>query len=215
MPVEIPSADVPPENAAELLEDVVSWIRRFVALPHEHATYAVALWIAHTYVVRCFETTPRLAFLSPEPGSGKSRALEVIEALVSDPVLTMNASVSYLFRRMSVEDGAPLPAVLFDEVDTVFGRKVSDSNEELRGILNSGYRDSATVGRTTIRGKELIAEEWPTFCPVALAGLDDLPDTIMTRSIVVRMRRRAPNEVIEPYRRKTTAAESEIGRAHV
>jgi hypothetical protein len=37
--------------------------------------------------------------------------------------------------------------------------------------------------------------------------LDDLPDTIMSRSIVVRMRRRAPDEVIEPFRHRVHAAE--------
>src|SRR5262249_20869089 len=42
----------------------------------------------------------------------------------------------------------------------------------------------------------------PAYCAVSLAGLGDLPDTILSRSIVVRMRRRAPGEVVEAYRRR-------------
>jgi hypothetical protein len=36
----------------------------------------------------------------------------------------------------------------------------------------------------------------------ALAGLSDLPDTVHSRAVIVRMRRRAPDEIIEPYRRR-------------
>jgi Protein of unknown function (DUF3631) len=46
----------------------------------------------------------------------------------------------------------------------------------------------------------------PAYCAVAIAGLGNLPDTILTRSIVIKMRRRAPDEQIEPYRRRDHAA---------
>ena len=51
----------------------------------------------------------------------------------------------------------------------------------------------------------MFTEELPAYCAVALAGLDDLPDTLMSRSIVVRMRRRAPHEIIEPFRHRVHA----------
>jgi hypothetical protein len=44
--------------------------------------------------------------------------------------------------------------------------------------------------------------EFPAYCAVAIAGLGDLPDTILTRSVVVRMRRRATSERVEPFRRR-------------
>jgi hypothetical protein len=53
-----------------------------------------------------------------------------------------------------------------------------------------------------VRGKEVFTEELPAYCAVALAGLGDLPDTILTRSVIVKMRRRAPTEKVEPYRRR-------------
>ncbi len=35
-----------------------------------------------------------------------------------------------------------------------------------------------------------------------MAGLGSLPDTILTRSVIIRMRKKAPNEKCEPYRRR-------------
>ena len=83
-----------------------------------------------------WESTPRLAFLSPEPGSGKSRALEVTELLVPRPVHAVNTTPAYLFRKVSDEAG--LPTILFDEIDTVFGPRAKE-NEDIRGMLNAGH----------------------------------------------------------------------------
>lgn len=191
-------------DGAALLASVHQFLGRFVAYPSEHAQLAHALWIAHTHLMDAWESTPRIAFLSPEPGSGKTRALEITETLVPRPVEAVNATPAYLFRKVSDPDG--LPTILFDEIDTLFGPKAKE-NEEVRGILNAGHRRGAVAGRCVIRGKEILTEELPAFCAVALAGLGNLPDTILTRSVVIKMRRRAPSERVEPYRRRIHAAE--------
>lgn len=184
-------------RTAELLNDIREFLARFVVYPSRYELTAHALWIAHAWLMDCWESTPRIAFLSPEPSSGKSRALEVTEPLVPRPVHSVNTSPAYLFRKVS--DPAGRPTILYDEIDTVFGPKAKD-NEDIRGMLNAGHRKGATAGRCVVRGKEVFTEELPAYCAVALAGLDDLPDTIMTRSVVVRMRRRAGDEQIEPWR---------------
>lgn len=185
--------------AVEVLDDVHGMLGRFVAYPSPHAHVAHTLWIAHAHAMEAWESTPRLAFLSPEPGSGKTRALEITETLVPRPVEAVNVTPAYLFRKVGDEAGAP--TILFDEIDTVFGPKAKD-NEEIRGLLNAGHRRGAVAGRCVVRGKLIETEEIPAYCAVALAGLGDLPDTILTRSVIVRMRRRAPNETVEPYRRR-------------
>lgn len=189
------------------LDDVEAFVRRFVAYPSDEAATAHVLWIAHTHLIEAFDNTPRIAFLSPEPGSGKSRALEVTEPLVPRPVVTVNSTPAYVFRKIS--DDAGTPTLLFDEVDAVFGARPSDSSEDLRGLLNSGYRRGAVAGRAVVRGKEVFTEELPSFCAVAMAGLNQLPDTIMTRTVVVRMQRRKASEVVQPYRRRVYKAEAE------
>lgn len=182
------------------LDDVERWLRRFVAYPSEAAVIGHVLWTVHTHLVAHFENTPRLAAISPEPGSGKSRLLEATEPLVPRPIITVNASTSYVFRKIA--DDAGLPTLLFDEVDSIFGPRPTPAAEELRGLLNSGYRRGAVTGRAVIIGKKVETEELPSFAPVALAGLNQLPDTLMTRSVVIRMQRRRPDQQVEPYRRR-------------
>lgn len=188
-----------PHRPDLLLDQVERFLERFVAYPSDHARVAHVLWIAHTHAMDVWDSTPRIAFLSPEAGSGKSRALEVTELLVPRPVHAVNTTPAYLFRK--VADDAGLPTILFDEIDTVFGPRAKE-NEDIRGLLNAGHRKGAIAGRCVVRGKEVFTEELPAYCAVALAGLDDLPDTLMSRSVVVRMRRRAPNEQVEPFRHR-------------
>ncbi|HUY25355.1 MAG TPA: DUF3631 domain-containing protein [Candidatus Saccharimonadales bacterium] len=192
-------------DGAALLDRVDGFLARYVAYPSEHARVAHALWIAHTFRMDAWESTPRIAFLSPEPGSGKTRALEVTELLVPRPVLAVNTTPAYLFRK--VADPAGLPTILYDEVDTLFGPKAKE-NEDVRGMLNAGHRKGAVAGRCVVRGRTVDTEELEAYCAVALAGLDDLPDTLMSRSVVIRMRRRSPEEPVEPFRRRECEAEA-------
>jgi hypothetical protein len=150
-----------------------------------------------------FRFSERLKLLtSAEPASGKTRALEITELLVPNPVTAVNVSPAYLFRKVGSEEGITL---LYDEIDTVFGPKARD-NEELRGLLNAGHRKGAVAGRCVVRGKSIETEEIPAYAAVAMAGLGWLPDTILSRTVIVRMRRRHAGERVEPYRRRVHAA---------
>ncbi|MFJ2651161.1 DUF3631 domain-containing protein [Streptomyces sp. NPDC087420] len=194
----------PPLDGAALLTEVETFHRRFNVFPSEAAYVAVALWDAHAHLLDCFDSTPRLAFLSPEPGSGKSRALEVVETLVPAPMTAVNASAAALFRSVSNPNGRP--TILFDEIDTVFGPKAGE-NEELRGFLNAGHRRTGVTYRCIGDGGNQTVQAFPSYCAVALAGLGNLPDTIMTRSVIIRMRRRARNERVEAFRARIHEAE--------
>ena len=197
------------KEGAAILNDVRSFLSRFVVYPSEHAKIAHVLWVAHAHLMGAWESTPRIAFLSPEPGSGKTRAMEVTELLVPNPVAAVNVTPAYLFRKVGSEDGPP--TILFDEIDTVFGPKARE-HEELRALLNSGHRRGAVAGRCVVRGKIIETEEIPSYAAVALAGLGWLPDTILSRSVIVRMRRRAPDEKIEAFRRRLHLPQGEALR---
>src|SRR3954451_21355151 len=187
-----------------LLADLHAFLGKFVAYPSDNEHVAHVLWIMHTHLMDAWESTPRIAFLSPEPGSGKTRALEVSELLVPNPVEAVNVTPAYLFRKVGSNQGCT--TVLYDEIDTVLGPKAKD-NEEIRGLLNAGHRRGAVAGRCVVKGKLVETEEIPAYCAVALAGLGGLPDTILSRSVILRMRRRAPGEVVEPFRRRINGPE--------
>jgi hypothetical protein len=185
------------ELGCALLDDVAKFIDTYMAYPTEDALVAVTLWVAHCHLLDAVESTPRLAHLSPEPGSGKTRALEVLETLTPTPMHVLSASAPAIFR--SIESDRP--TLLFDEVDAIFGRRgTDDSAEDLRALLNAGHRSGAQIPRCVGPSHEV--KKFPVFAAVALAGLGDLPDTLMSRSIVIRMRRRAPHEHVTAFRHR-------------
>lgn len=187
-----------PIDGAALLNEVEAFHRRFNVFPSEAAYVAVALWDAHAHLLDCFDSTPRIAFLSPEPGSGKSRALDVVETLVPRSMAAADASAAALFRSVSGIDGGR-PTILFDEIDTIFGPKAGE-NEQLRGFINAGHARGRPMYRCVGDGSNQQVQGFPSYCAVAVAGLGSLPDTIMTRSVIIRMRRRARNEKVEAFR---------------
>ena len=193
------------EPGADVLNDLEAFVLRFCAFPTEHYTVAIALWIAHTHCIDAFEITPRLAFVSETKQSGKSRALEVIDLTAAGSRYVAAMSTAYLFRLIDSNKAT----LLFDEVDTVFGPRARD-NEELRALINVGFRRSATIGRCVGDGARQTPTEFQAFAPMALAGIGDcLPDTVLDRSIVLRMRRRAPDEYVESLRYKTIRPQAE------
>ncbi len=194
----------------EILDDVREFIGRFVAFPTPGCLAAVTLWVAHTHLVMVGESSPRLALLSPEAGSGKTRTLEILELLVHNPMLSLSASPAAIFRSLKLNPRT----ILFDEVDAIFGKRGSDdSSENLRAMLNAGHRRGATIPRC--KGDTYEVVEYPVYAPAALAGLGDLPDTLMSRSVIVRMRRRLESESVVPFRRRLYAPEGHLLREQV
>lgn len=182
---------------AALLDELVKAARFYTVFPTNQAADAVALWIATTYAVCAFDTAPRLHFTGPEKRCGKSRALDIVEATCHRPLITVNASVAAVFRSI----GDDPPTLIMDEVDTVFGtagKKANDAHEDLRGLLNAGFQRNRPVLRCV--GPNQTVTEFPSFAMAAFAGIGDLPDTVADRSVVIRMRRKAPGESAAPYR---------------
>ena len=195
---------LPPEHdPAGLFDGLADFIGSYVIFATPEALVAVALWAAHSWAVDAFESSPRLALISPEKQSGKTRTLEVLELLCPNAMQSFNLTPAAIFRAIA----ADRPTLLFDEVDTIFGTR-APQHEELRGLLNAGHRNGQKAYRCVGDPKNMKVEAFPAFCAVALAGIGDLPDTIIDRSIVVKMRRRAPGESVRSFRARLAAAEA-------
>jgi hypothetical protein len=127
-----------PVDGKRLLDDLKAAFGSFVVLP-KWAPEALALWTVHTYAFHLRDVTAYLGIESPQKRCGKSTLLEVLSNLVNRPVVSANISPSAFFR--VIEETRP--TLLIDEADTLLR-----GNDELRGILNSGYtRSTAFVVR--------------------------------------------------------------------
>ena len=179
------------------LDLVESYLRRYVAYPNDYAVVAHALWIAHCHLIDEFDTTPRLAFMSGEKRSGKTRALEVTAPLVPNPELFFSPSPAAMVRL--INGGSYV--VMTDEIDGIFGRdKSTDGAIDLRTALNSGYKRGATYPRC--KPNTLEVERLKAFAPVAVAGIGSLPDTLADRAVIITMRRRMRNESVDTFRHR-------------
>jgi 5S rRNA maturation endonuclease (ribonuclease M5) len=194
----------PPPDTAELLDGVEALIHKYVVTSDEQRC-VLALWALHTHVIAAADTTPYIAITSAEKRSGKSRLLEILAQLVPRPLEAANISDAALFRALGAEDELPA-TVLFDEVDAVFKAK---EKEELRGLLNAGYRRGAKAYRCVGEGAKQTVTPFPVFGPKALAGIGELPDTIADRSIPIRLRRRSRDEPVARGRYKLIAVDCE------
>ena len=187
------------------LDGVRNFITRFVALSDAQAD-AITLWVAHAHAFDASETTPYMRVTSVGPSCGKTLLLEVCEALVPAPVLTSRLTGPALARLVDQDK----PTLLLDETDSTFVGN-SGSQNTLRGILNSGYKRSGKVIYAQGQGVKVCM----TFCPKMLAGIGDLPSTVMSRSVTIAMRKRSVFEKVESFRERTGRNEAMIPRTVV
>lgn len=217
----LPSTDLEPwpepVDGATLLDNLQRLLVCFVILP-KWAAETLALWIIHTYAFELRNVSTYLGIESPQKRCGKTTLLTLLSELVNRPVVASNISSPAFFR--IIEETRP--TLLIDEADTVLWR-----NDELRGILNSGYsRKTAFVVRVTgeprtpengFRNGEDAAPDEPQrssprsctgtrlarfscWCPKAIAAIGHLPETLADRCIVIRMQRKSGTEQCERLR---------------
>lgn len=176
-----------------LIEEIAETIKTLVIVP-EGTELAIALWIVHTYLIdpagehQVFRVSPILAINSPDRQCGKSVLCEVVMNLCPRSKLSMNLTESVLFRSMELEQ----PTLFIDEADTF----INKSRDSLIGILNAGYRPDGSVDR--MGGKNFDEmRSFKVWGAKVIAGIGDLPDTLSSRCIHIRMKRKLPHERVQ------------------
>jgi hypothetical protein len=185
------------------LHQVEKFIRRFVVLTDDQAT-AVALWVAHTHAFAAAIATPYLCISSAEMESGKTRLLEVLRLLTAKPWFTGRTTSAALTRKID----KIAPTLLLDESDAAFNGD-REYAETLRGVLNTGYGKGGAVTVCTGQGANIDVKDFSTFCPKGIAGLGRLPDTVQSRSIPIRLKKKLRSEPVERFRERKARAEGQ------
>jgi hypothetical protein len=97
--------------------------------------------------------------------------------------------------------------LLWDEVDAIFTGN-GGTNEDLRAMLNAGYKRTAYVARCV--GDSHSVQRFPVYSPVVLVGLAGaMPATITTRAITVHMRRKKRTDTAEEFRERIVQRDAE------
>jgi hypothetical protein len=183
-------------GCSDLLREIQQAVSRFMVL-EDYKVTAVSLWILHTYFIQkpqelqLFDFSPILHITSPEPECGKSTLFDILERLVNNPFSTMGASESSIFRSIELHQ----PTMMLDEFDHF---DVANRSP-LLGILNSGFKPNGSVTRMAI-GKSKNWDEvqhFSTWCPKVLCGIGNIPPTLQSRCITIKLRRKLASEKTE------------------
>lgn len=184
-PIEWPESEPWPEpvNGAGLLSSLSNLITTYIYIPRELAD-ALSLWIVHTHLHYRLEVSTFLNLTSATKRCGKSLLLEVMAELVYRPQLVAgDMTPATLFRTIEKFE----PTLLLDEVDTYLA-----DDRELRGVLNGSQRRATAFVIRTV-GEHFEPRRFATWCPKVLVGIGGLPDTVLDRSLVLRLERRPPS----------------------
>lgn len=184
-----------PVDGASLLDEIAGTVKRFIICEPEIAEVA-ALWIVFSWLIDHFQIAPMILITAPEMRCGKTQLLSLIGKMARRPLMASNISPAATYRVIE----AHAPTLLIDEADAFFR-----DNEDLRGIVNSGHgRDSAYVLRTV--GENFDPRRFSTWGAKVLCGIGRLQSTLMDRSLILELRRKAPGETAEKLRHANPAS---------
>lgn len=180
-----------PVNPIELFNALRNAIFDFV-ITNLNEQIAVILWVLQTYFIKP-PFVPQLcnhsAILnigSPVRACGKSTLREILEQLCPRPISMSNGSNATIYRLISKIQ----PTLFIDEADTFI-----ENRTELIGILNEGYKQAGKVYRQG--GKQWDdTQAFATWGAKCIVGIGSLPETLQSRCIPIRLRRKLPEESV-------------------
>ena len=198
-------SNIPP--GAELLDAVAAFFREYLVCD-DHQLTILTLWSASTHCPGAFSTAAYLDIRSPEPYSGKSVCLSLLNCIchiswyfTGAPGATM---VERFLQGRSLDDPGmeldprPFFTVLLDDCHHSFSRS---ERQPIVALLNSG----SDIGGYFPSGEE----DYDFFGPKAFAGNSPLPRSLAARSIPIVLRRPRPSEKFT--RLEYSAVEDVIG----
>jgi hypothetical protein len=184
------------ETPSTILDRIHDYITRYVAFSEPAQADVLSLFVLHTHAFQYARSTPYLYITSAEKQSGKTRTLEVLEQVCRNATRADNLTSSVMFRIIEHMQ----PTLMVDEADTIFS---GAKNEELRGVLNSGYKAGGFIYRAigNPNSDDGGIVKFGTFSPKILAGIDNghVPDTVLDRAIRINLRRKAPGQTVEEF----------------
>ncbi len=153
---------------------------KFVDFRNDTDADILSLWIMGTYLFPIFDAFPYI-YLVGVKRSGKTKTLLLIEKLAFNAILSSNISPSVLFRIVE----AKRCTLALDESEQLSDKT---KKEELRELLNSGYKQGAPAYRVKKGAKgNFEIESFEIYSPKAIANISGLDNVLEDRSITITM----------------------------
>ncbi|MDG6950169.1 MAG: hypothetical protein JRM77_10095, partial [Nitrososphaerota archaeon] len=173
----------PYSDYPSLYAEVRGFIERYLDLADDRGYDVFAAWIISTYLRDKWRAVPFLFFLG-NPGTGKTRALEIAQALSFRVLLVNSISAPAVFRI----DEEYHPTLCLDETEYLS----REERSEIVGLLNARYRKGGVTVRVGAKDKETGKMElqiFNVFGFTALAGTRGFLQSLESRCIIFYMQK--------------------------
>lgn len=199
--------DSPAHNNAKQLADLVDFLRQYLVCD-EHQLTVLALWTVHTWCFELFSTAAYLNVRSPEPQSGKTICLDLLDLLCRSPWLAPGADSRTVVQQLLRWESHATPAetseapllrtLLLDDCQHTLSLS---ERQPLVAMLNSGVRASSRY----VRG----GRRYCLFGPKAFAANSVLPHSLAARCIPVVLMRKPPSALVNRFVPATARAQAQ------
>ncbi len=188
-------------DGAALLNAQRAVFPTYSVLP-DHADVALALWALYTHCldvhavkgehVSTFAHNPLLVITSLLEDSGKTRLVEILIGLIRRPMAGVHTSRAALVRDLDRDH----PTAVLDEADTY-----QNLDKDYRYILDGAHTRRLAWDTTSIAkdDKYWKSKRRSIYVAIVLALIGDLPRTVMSRALVIRMQRKLESELIADF----------------
>jgi hypothetical protein len=165
-------------QGTEVLDAVASFLRKYLVCD-DHQLTILALWTASTRFNQTFSTAPYLDIRSPEPCSGKTTCLNLLNCLcytrtfltgVSGATLIERCAPRRCFEHPAMEKNPSLYTLLLDDCHHTFSRS---ELQPVLSLLNSGSDNWSFFPRGE--------KDYNFFGPKAFASNAPLPRSLAAR----------------------------------
>ena len=157
--IQLPSGIAEYGTEEELISEIEAHVRKYLDVPQEYLHYA-ALNVLKSWVYERYNSLNYLR-VQGEPGTGKSRFLDVIGGLHYKPIATSGATTVAPVFRLINKWGCTL---IMDEADM----QKSDETNEMIKIINQGFEKGKPVLRCNPDDKSKV-EFFNVYCPKVLS----------------------------------------------
>ena len=175
-----------PVDGVALLDEAHDLVKRFMVMADAQIDLVV-LWALHTHMYESFNHSPRLFIDGPMSECGKS----VLMNRMIGPMTNKRKAVALMKPAPFFRFAGKGPTFLIDEADLFIKEDL-----DLLAALHNGWEPGGVVPRCAPDTHEI--EEWPTFCPVVMAGIDlvkKLHTATVNRGFTIRLDRASRAEM--------------------
>jgi hypothetical protein len=173
-------------DVPELYKKVKYYFDQYIVFPEKNIAVHLALAIMASYVLMVFDTIGYI-HLHAEKRSGKTRALEIIEGLGYNAVMSSSISDAGLFRVIE----ATRCLLITDEAENLdpSAKAQAQNQSEKLQLLNAGYKRSGAAIRVENVNNNLTPVKYSTYSIKIFAGIKEINSVLRDRTITHLLKR--------------------------